>query len=379
MPVINPSQIRNALRILIFIASLLFGSAMLIAFFNQIPIEGTTLAIDWNGLWHAIEDGIVRYNVGQGFRIAPWDAVLVLPLGFLSMRASWGLIGFITLTVLIMSVPPAPSKRLYWVSILLLVLSFPSLRHMADGNFEALVIAGVILIVYGYREQYPLALATGILLAVAKPQETILAILALAVYALPNIKQSFWLKTGVVLAAVILPFMFWKGADWLTVMFSIEQQGSIMDMSLRAALNRTEFIPSAIQWMTWIAFLAANGFVIWRSRPELSREKAGMLVAASLLISPYSAGNSILTVLAVGIIPLFHVRPRIGSLLIFLVSLPYLWTKDMLFYWQASYGTAVLLLAWGIFAWRVLTGHDISEAQATDEPLNVPRHTVVEA
>ena len=44
---------------------LLVGVAMaallFIAFFQQIPIEGTTLAIDWGGIWHAIQGGQPNY------------------------------------------------------------------------------------------------------------------------------------------------------------------------------------------------------------------------------------------------------------------------------------------------------------------------------
>lgn len=38
-----------------------------------------------------------------------------------------------------------------------------------------------------------------------------------------------------------------------------------------------------------------------------------------------------LTVLAVGVIPLFLARPLLGGLLIAMISFPFLWTKDMLY------------------------------------------------
>jgi DNA-binding transcriptional LysR family regulator len=80
-----------------------------------------------------------------------------------------------------------------------------------------------------------------------------------------------------------------------------------------------------------------------------------MLIAASLLISPYAAGNSVLAVLAVGIIPLFQSRPRLEGLLIALIDLAFLPPRD----WQAYYATAILLLAWAVLAWRVVKGQDI--------------------
>jgi hypothetical protein len=360
----------RALKLFVFGLAILISSLLLVAFFDRIPIEGTTLAIDWRGLWEAIQGGNVTYRVGQGFRIAPWDAALVLPLGLLSMRASWGMIALITLVVLVLSVPATANKPLYWLSIFLLVVSFPSLRHMADGNFEALVIAGVVLIVIGYQRANPFILAAGILLAVAKPQETVLVIAALALYALPDIRRPLWLHTTGIIALVAVPFMLWKGDDWFMVMFTIEQQGSIMDMSLRAALNRTQVIPPFLVTAIWGAFLGAVLFIIWRTRSKLSREKAGMLVAASLLISPYAAGNSMLTVLAVGVIPLFLARPLLGGLLIAMISFPFLWTKDMLYNWQAYYGTLTLLVICAVFAYRVWRHADLRDAQAIEVAVN---------
>ncbi len=334
------------------------AALLLVVLFDRLPIEGTSLAIDWKGLSAAIQGGIVRYSNGSVLLIAPWDAALMLPLGLVSMRASWGLIGFITLAVLVISIPRRVNRRLYWLAALLLALSFPSVRHLADGNFEALVIAGTLLILYGYRKEQPFALAMGLLLAVAKPQEVILLVLALGFYALLSIRRALWWKTGAILTLVMVPFLLWKGSEWLHAVFADQFQGSIMDTSLHAALSRAS-LPTPVLWVFWLALLAATIAAVWHSRPTLSREKAGMLIAASLLLSPYAAGNSILTVLAVGVVPLFLRKPWLGGLLMAMISLPYLFNRDLLFYWQAYYGTLTLLVAWAVFAWRVWHGADV--------------------
>jgi hypothetical protein len=80
-----------------------------------------------------------------------------------------------------------------------------------------------------------------------------------------------------------------------------------------------------------------------------------MLIAGSLLIAPYAAGNSVLSVLAIGIIPLLQSNLLLGGILIVLVNLPYLWSLDMLYNYQAYYWTIVVFLIWAILVWRCLS------------------------
>lgn len=160
---------------------------LFMTFFEHLPIEGTTLAMDWRGLWMALQSGTLTY--GTGLRNPPWSILPLFPLGLLTFRASWGLL------------------------------------------------------------------------------------------------------------------------------------------------------------------LAATLYVVWADRPTIEREKAGMLIAASLLLSPYAAGNSLLTVLAVGIIPLLQSRPAAGAILVALADLPYLFlpAHDIQFRWSIYYWTAMLIVTWGIF------------------------------
>jgi hypothetical protein len=157
---------------------------------------------------------------------------------------------------------------------------------------------------------------------------------------------------GGVLALVVGPCLLWFGPAWISGMAAIAERGSIMDVSLGAALNRLglPLISVGLGWM----FLAGATLALARfTRPDLSREKAAILIAASLLLSPYAAGNSYLTVVAVGVLPLFFARPWLGGLLLALTSLPYFANRDLLFYGQAYYWTALLLLTWAGLAWRV--------------------------
>jgi hypothetical protein len=337
-----------------WVALLLVGVALTLClvFFERLPIENTSLAIDWKGLWQGIRGGQLRYGNATGLRIAPWDALLALPLGWLSFRASWGVLTLLTVAVLMLSVPPHPRPRWRWVGVLLLVTSFPALRLIADGNFEALIIGGVLLLVMGYARQQVGLLAAGILLATAKVQETWMLMLVLGVYLLQTWPVKRWLTLGGVLALVVVPCLLALGPAWVSGMAAIAERGSIMDVSLGAALNRLG-LPLIVVGLGWMALAGATLVLAWFSGRDLSREKAAMLIAASLLLSPYAAGNSYLTVLAIGVLPIFFARPWLGGLLLALSSLPYFANRDLLFYGQAYYWTALLLLTWGVLAWQV--------------------------
>jgi hypothetical protein len=68
-------------------------------------------------------------------------------------------------------------------------------------------------------------------------------------------------------------------------------------------------------------------------------------------------------VLAVGIIPLFLQRPLFGGMLIVLFDSLYFWNTDMLYH-GSYYWTAILLLCWGIFGWRVLNNVSSFEVES---------------
>jgi len=127
-----------------------------------------------------------------------------------------------------------------------------------------------------------------------------------------------------------------------------------MDCSLSASIARLGFP----RWVSAIfegALLMVTLYVVLSGHPSVSRTKAGMLIAISLLLAPYSAGNSFLAVLAIGIIPLLQFHPRTGIALIALTDLLYitLALPEIRFRWSAYYWTAMLILTWGIFASHV--------------------------
>lgn len=332
---------------------LLIGTALVASAFERLPIEGTSLAIDWGGLYQGLQGGHVIYGNATGLRIAPWAIPLVLPLGFLSFRSSWGVLTLFTIGVLVVSVPRPKGKTALWlVSLLLLVTSFSVLRHTADGNFEGLIIAGALLIVSGYRTQKPLVLALGLLMATAKVQESWAMVLATGFYVLMTWPLQLKIRLGIILAAVVIPCLVLFGPTWFGAMGEILERGSLVDISLGAALSRM----GAPFWFTLIGdaiLLIVTGLVVLVSKRRMGRDKAAMLICVSMLLSPYAAGNSFLTVLAIGIIPLFQSRPLLGGLFIALVDLQYVIPRDILFWWGSYFWTAMLLAVWAVCAYSI--------------------------
>ncbi len=338
------------------------AALLFVAFFSQVSVEGTSLAIDWRGVHKDFAGGTITYY--NGLRNPPWSVLPLLPLGLLSMGASWGLLIFFTFLVLVISVPRHPRRAVFWLSVLLLTVSYPSLRHSADGNFEGLVIAGVLLLMVGYRARQPYLLAGGMLLASAKPHEAVLLLAVVALYLWQTWPPGEWLKAAGATALVVGPTLLWRGGEWFGALTGTYQQGSIMDISLWTALTRTGLVAPPVRALLWGGVLGATLIVAWRGGRTLSREKVGMLVSGSLLLSPYAAGNNILAVLALGIIPLFQARPLIGGSLIALADLPILIPPGIWYRWGAYYSTVWLLLAWGALTWRAWRATDGCQADA---------------
>jgi hypothetical protein len=361
--------VTRLISVLLFAICIIVIAIFAMSFAEQLP-PTFPHAIDWSNLHIAIQNGSIRYENELGLRVPPWIVLLILPLGFLSMRASWALVALFTMIVLLISVPQTRPRWRYYLAILLLELSFPMLRHTVDGNFEGIVIAGILLALWGYRLGLrpqenrqtewiaPAFLAAGALLAAAKPQLTAWFLLVFGLTTLYTWQKRRWLRALGFTLLVVVPCMLWKGQAYITNVFAISERGSIMDVSLMAALNRMQ-LSSILVVMVWLFILVATMWLMWQTRPSrvnplpFSRERAGLLIAAGLLLSPYSAGNSMLTLLAIGIIPLFLKRPLLGLLLIIPINLTIFVNNPSGLAYQAYYTTAVLLLCWGVLAYRV--------------------------
>jgi hypothetical protein len=299
----------SIIKYTLFFLFLTLLSVLFVVAFEYIPLENSTLAFDWRSLWVGLEHGDLKYHSGSGVRNPPWSMLFVLPLGLLSFRAGWALLSLLTLLILVLSVPRGGHKGLWGLSAILLLTSYPAIRHTADGNFEGLVIAGLLLVLAGYHREQPFLLAIGSLMASAKVQEVWLFFPILALYLLTTWPVRRWLVTATIVTVVVGASLLWRGADWWAAMTGIPQFYSVVNASLGAVLSRLGS-PTWLTYLLWAGMLTATLFLSLLDRPALSREKSGLLLAASLLLAPYAAGNSLLTVLAIGVIPLLATPDR---------------------------------------------------------------------
>jgi hypothetical protein len=232
---------------------------------------------------------------------------------------------------------------------------------------ENLVVGGVLLLLFGYSSKNIYAIVAGVLLATIKMQEVTLLLLVLTYYILLTWSPRDWLRAGLPMSGILALSLLWRGRTWFTSLFGANYQkytNSIIDMSASAALTRLGFLPPYIISAILVTVLGITLTIAWKSGPAMSREKAGMLLAGSLLIAPYAAGNSVLSVVAIGVIPLFKSNQLLGGILLAIINFPYIWSTEMLFYFQAYYWTLVVFLIWFILAWRC---HAVTPPDATPE------------
>jgi hypothetical protein len=335
---------------LLFLLGLALLAALLavVSWFMNLPTAGTTLAID--NITYALRDWDIRYDVVNGLRYPPWSVLVYLPLGQIPLNAAWGVIVFATIVVITLSVPRFEPRWRYVFGLVAALAAYGTVRVLLDAQHEVLVIAGVLLMLWGYRGQRPLPFAAGALLATAKPQAVFLFLLVIGLYTLQTWPPRRWLAALGLAALVVVPTLLWKGEAWLAAMGGTYQVGSYIDFALRSSMTRAG-LPAILTWLPWLFLLGATLWLAWRSDRSMSRSKAGMLLAASLLLAPYTANA--LALYIIGVIPLIGRRIGLALLLIALVNAFYFLHHPAYVQTNGFLWTAWVLLVWAALAWSV--------------------------
>lgn len=340
---------RHYIEMVIFGISVAVTGALFLLLVSRFDLENSALAFDWKILWPGIRDGQLHWD--ESIQNPPWSIIFVMPLGFLSLRASWGVMMLLTLISLIASVPHQGSARRWYAGILALVLSYPALRELMDGNFEAFAILGVLLMVRSYERRQPVLLALGVLPAMIKPQITYLLFVIAALYIYKTTPRAFQVRLALALLAVVIPTSLWQGRPWLE---SFEKITRTWGISLSAILGSAG-VPSGLTALAQIAVIGVSLWVAGRGSTTLTPPKMGMLLAGGMLAAPYSQSLSMLVVLAIGVIPVMLERPRVGIPLFVLFNLPYLTRLGTLADPPASLMTASLVVVWLALLWLTHT------------------------
>jgi hypothetical protein len=368
---LNGLQRRQAVEVLFLAGSVCLSGALFVWVFNYLPIENTSLGLDWRIIWNGLHRGQVVFGGTDGYVgglfTPPWGILFLLPLGFLSFRNSWGVISFVSIIILALCVPRTDKKKQNVLAIILLLVSFPALRNLADGNLEALVIGGIVLLIFGYNHSSPAAFSLGLLLATIKFQETWLLCLFMLYLVYKNWRIAQQLQMLVLTGAVLaFSLLIWGDAWFSAVLIDKANQvgkGSLIDISISAALGRLG-VSSGFIVFARVVILGFTLLLLWRRRiRRMSWLYATFLVSASLLLAPYASGNSFLTVVAIGIISLFQQRRRLGITLLILTSVPFLASREVLYCCQAYYWTFLLFVVWGTVGYLILT-HEADRVSA---------------
>jgi hypothetical protein len=329
----------------------IFGAAMALAaglfvwLAMQQNIESTDLAFDWKIVYRGIANGQVRW--GDTMRVPPWAVIFLLPLGYLPASAGWGLIIFLTIAALVLSVPRNIRGRYFWPLLAVLLLSHPALRNYVDGNLEAFTVLGVLLLIFSCEKRKPILLGLSVLIATIKPQSTYLLILIMAIYLFQIEAPRFYLKAAAATLVVLIPTLVWGAERWL---FAVQDQLP-QGISAVGALRRASAPPLLIL-VVGLVIAGITVGIAYRGNRRLSQLKVGLLMAGSALASPYTNALTLLTVMAIGIIPLVIRRPKLGIPLLLLYNVPFLFLADPLWVHEVVLPTT-LFISWIVLAWQV--------------------------
>jgi hypothetical protein len=358
---------RAWLEIILIIGTIVCLGVLFASGFDQMPLEQAGIATDWTTrIYKGLEGGVLEYVPIRGPHHPPWSMLPVIPLGLLGASASWGVLVYTYLLVLTFSVP---YKRPIWRSVLALALllsAHVTLRTALDGNLEILSLAGVLLLVIGYNNVNGWILAIGVLLGSAKPQVGALLIIVVAFYVLRVWPRSEWLKAAALVLPIVALTALWRGREWFEIGFSTGHLGWIGSGVLGQTLSPIG--AAAVIVLVIVALL----YVLFKTGTTLSREKAAFIIATTLIIAPYGSIVSLLSLIAVGIIPLFLRRFWLGLLLILLMNVPTL-TRLLGFLTDLgvqpdvpqAFWNIPLLCAWGSLGWHVVSASRQSDEQET--------------
>jgi hypothetical protein len=129
-------------------------------------------------------------------------------------------------------------------------------------------------------------------------------------------------------------------------------------------------LPQGVILLLQIAIAGGSLLVAYSGNRRISHPKAAMLIAASLLASPFSNTHSIILVLALGVLPLMVYRPRLGIPLFVLYNIPYLGLTSLPVEFGTSFWNVVLILTWAILLWYVYHTERMSVAKAEPSTLS---------
>jgi len=344
-----PSDNHRPTRIVLLaalIVALIVAALLLVERLERYDLRESPLAYDWEILWDATEGGHVQWDAGMFS--PPWAVIFVLPLSWLSLNTSWAIMTLLSLAVLVLSVPRYAHWQHHLLGVALLFTSYSYRRYFVDTNYEAISILAILALLLAYRRRWPVVFAVAGMISTIKPQITFLLVLVAALYVLQTMPRAFTLQVITIVGAVVALSVLWAGRPWLDTLTTRP-----FDYGISLAVTGEQIgVPAGWLRAAQVLIIAITLAVAYAGNRELSRPKAGMLIAGSLLSAPFSNLHSMLPLLAIGVVPLALERPKIGLWLVLLFNVNYLdvlgltsWF-DMYTGYGSELWTGVLAVTW---------------------------------
>ncbi|WP_119068662.1 hypothetical protein [Aggregatilinea lenta] len=314
---------------------------------HALDLRASPLAYDWEILWDATRGGHVQWDAGMFS--PPWAIIFILPLSHLSLNTSWAIMTLLGATAVAVSVPRYREWQWQLIGILLVGSSYSYRRYFIDTNYEAIAILAVLAVLVAYRQRWPVLFALAGLICTIKPQITFLLVLVVAFYSYQAAPRRFFAQVSMIVGAVVLLSTLWAGKPWLDTLATRP-----FDYGISLAVTGSKLgAPALALHAAQVLIVGVTLAVAYLGNRKLSRAKAGMLIAASLLSAPFSNLHSALVLLAIAVVPLALERPRIGIWLVLLFNVNYVdyfHLTDNFFDMHAGYGqvlwTSILAASW---------------------------------
>ena len=249
------------------------------------------LADQWTeGYWH-IYDG-----VRERLLYPPWSLFVILPLGWFPLDTSKALLLIATIAAIVIAL-----RRLYAPRKIPLLVMAMALTHLhafdmyIRGQFDSLVLLGVVLAWWAVRQRKPLWFSFALCLATVKPPAGILLALLLFLYAVRGWSRRELLQIAVfpILCLVISALAF--GIDFpLDFINNLESPLAYLSISIWRGAQLLG-LPSIIIVPFMLVALGAWLRLAWREGATL--RVLALALATNFVFVPYANGDHYVSLL----------------------------------------------------------------------------------
>jgi hypothetical protein len=231
------------------------------------------------------------FNERYEFYNAPWVLIFLralMPLGDLGSEAALELLTFAVILQGWRLFGKSYSGYVQAWSLAIILFNLYYVDLLLRGQLDGFVLAGLLLMYLGLRDERPYLLGLGWALAVVRPSSIILV----GLYSIWLAYQRGYLAKALLIPsatfALSLPLFGWTWyADWLHFLLRKNERQPVDWLVTWWRIAQYYDWPARIPTCISLLLLAVTGWALWRYRPDL-KTAFGFLSAASLVVTPYA-------------------------------------------------------------------------------------------